>query len=404
MTQKWKSDLWYTSSWNHLDQVAKQYHFKDQIKIHDVTLRDGEQQAGLVLTSEQKVTLAEKMDEVGIHRIEAGMPAVSKEDSDAIKTIVKKKLSAEIFGFARCMVEDVKRSADCGVDGIVIEIPSNEQMIEKAYRWDLQKAIDLSIQATLAAKKAGLYTVFFPIDMTRASMDWVLELIESVANQGHMDALALVDTMGGLAPHTVPLLVDTVKSRINKPLELHFHDDFGLGSANSIMGLAAGADVVHTTISACGERAGNAAYEDIALALLTMYGKDIGLDYSKIYPLSQLFREMLDFPVRTNRGIVGDRIFDIESGIVAGWYNNVKENDLLLVAPYLPELVGHKKSNIVLGKHSGIPSLDDWLDRENLKLTKEEKTALLADVKLRAYQNSGLLSKQDFDQLVQRYK
>lgn len=404
MSEKWKSDLWYTSNWNHLDQVAKQYHFKDNIKIHDVTLRDGEQQAGLVLTADQKIALAEKMDEVGIHRIEAGMPAVSKEDSDAIKAIVNRNLNAEIFGFARCMVDDVKRAADCGVKGIVIEIPSNEEMIKEAYGWDLQKAIDLSIKATIAAKEAGLYTVFFPIDMTRASIDWVLNLVEKVAQEGHMDALALVDTMGGLAPHTVPYLVDIVKSRINKPLELHFHDDFGLGSANSIMGLAAGADVVHTTISACGERAGNAAYEDIALSLLTMYGKDLGLNYSEIYPLSKMLREMTDFPMRNNRGIVGDKIFDIESGIVAGWYKNVKNTNPLVISPFLPELVGQKKSNVVLGKHSGVPSLDDWLDRDNIKLTKEQKVELLSQVKLQAYKNAGLLNKADFEHLVSKYK
>jgi isopropylmalate/homocitrate/citramalate synthase len=401
--EKWVSEKWYTSKWNHLEEVTKDFKFQDKIKIHDVTLRDGEQQAGLVLNTDQKIRLAEKMAEVGIHRIEAGMPAVSKQDSDAIKEIVKRNLGPEIFGFARCMVEDVKRAADCGVKGIVIEIPSNEQMIKEAYGWTLEKAIDLSIKATQAAREAGLYTVFFPIDMSRANIEWVLSLVEKVASDGHMDALAIVDTMGGLTPHTIPYLVDVVKSRINKPIELHFHDDFGLGSANSIMGLAAGADVVHTTISASGERAGNASYEDVSLALLTMYGVDLGLNYSQIYPLSKLFRSMVNFPVRRNRGIVGDDIFKIESGIVAGWYQNVKNTNPLLVSPYLPELVGHDSMEIVLGKHSGAPSIDYWLEKCNVKLDEDHKVELLNKIKLIAFQKCGLLDEADFLKCIKEY-
>ena len=401
--EKWKSDKWYTSNWNHLEAVTKQFKFKDNIKIHDVTLRDGEQQTGLLLTAEQKIILAEKMGEMGIHRIEAGMPAVSKDDTRAIKEIVKRNFGPEIFGFARCMEEDVKRAADCGVSGIVIEIPSNEEMIKKAYGWSLDKAIELSIKATQAAKDAGLYTVFFPIDMTRANIDWVLDLVTRVANEGHMDALALVDTMGGLAPHTVPLLVDIVKSKINKPLELHFHDDFGFGSANSVMGLAAGADVVHTTISASGERAGNASYEEVALSLLTMYGIDLGLDYSKMYPLSKEFRKMTNLQVRGNKGIIGDDIFKIESGIVAGWYNNVVDTDPLLVSPYLPELTGHNPTEIVLGKHSGAASLEYWFNKYNLNLKNEDKIAILDKVKIEAYKKGGLLSEIDFNNLVKHY-
>ena len=245
MSEKWRNENWFTSSWNFAEEVRSSLHFSDHIKIHDVTLRDGEQQAGLIFDYKQKIALAEKLSEMGIHRIEAGMPAVSAQDRQVIVDLAKRSdIKSEIFAFARCMVDDVKRAADCGVKGVVIEIPCNEEMITKAYGWTMERALELSIQASLAAKEAGLYTVFFPIDMTRASMKWSLDLLEHVADNGHMDALAIVDTMGVLAPHTVPYLVKAVKARIpGKPVELHFHDDYGLGAANTIMGLAAGADV-----------------------------------------------------------------------------------------------------------------------------------------------------------------
>lgn len=295
MSEKWRNENWFTSSWNFAEEVRNSLHFSDHIKIHDVTLRDGEQQAGLIFDYKQKIALAEKLSEMGIHRIEAGMPAVSAQDRQVIVDLAKRSdIKSEIFAFARCMVDDVKRAADCGVKGVVIEIPCNEEMITKAYGWTMERALELSIQASLAAKEAGLYTVFFPIDMTRASMKWSLDLLEHVADNGHMDALAIVDTMGVLAPHTVPYLVKAVKARIpGKPVELHFHDDYGLGAANTIMGLAAGADVAHTTIGAVGERAGNAPYEDVVLSLLTLYGVDLGLDYSQIYPLSKIAARIL---------------------------------------------------------------------------------------------------------------
>lgn len=398
-----KTEQWYTSSLNFNNNVTSTCNFKDKIKIHDVSLRDGEQQSGIVFNSDQKLELATLMSEIGIHRIEAGMPAVSKDDEQAIKRIVKSNLKSEIFAFGRCMVDDVKRAQDCGVKGIVIEIPSNEELIKNAYGWDLEKAKYLSIEATQYAKEAGLYTVFFPIDMTRASIDWVLDLIEDVAKNGHMDALAVVDTFGVLAPHTVPYLINVIKSRINKPIETHFHDDFGLGSANTIMGLAAGADVAHTTISAIGERAGNASYEDVVLSLLTMYGVDLKLDYSKIYPLSKRMREFSGVNIRGNRGIVGDDIFKIESGIVAAWYNNVKDKNPLLVSPYLPNLVGQNNSEIVLGKHSGVPSIESWLNDNNYNFDSKTKLSILDDVKLLAYKKNGLLTKEDFDSIIKKY-
>jgi len=251
-----KTDKWFVSPWNYEEVVTKNFNFAKKIKIHDVSLRDGEQQAGLIFNKDQKVAIAEKLAEVGVDRIEAGMPAVSDQDKSAIEEIVKRNFGPEIFAFARCMKEDIKKAADTGVDGVIVEIPSSEHIIKNAYKWSLEKAMNLSVEATKYAEELGLYTVFFPIDMTRADMNWVLTLIEKVATEGHMDALAVVDTFGGLAPHAVPNLIKRVKERIDKPIEVHFHDDFGLGAANTIMALAAGAEVMHTTICGIGERQG----------------------------------------------------------------------------------------------------------------------------------------------------
>ena len=201
--QPWKTDNWFVSQWNYADEVRKDLHFPKQIKVHDITLRDGEQQTGVILTKDDKIRIAEGLAEAGVHRIEAGMPIVSPSDAEAIKEIARRNLGPQIFAFSRCMVEDVERALDTGVNGVVMEIPSSQHMVDLAYKWPMEKAIETSIEATRFAHDNGLEVVFFPIDFSRSEMNWVLNLIERVGREGHMDALALVDTFGVVSPISV---------------------------------------------------------------------------------------------------------------------------------------------------------------------------------------------------------
>jgi len=331
------------------------------------------------------------------------MPAVSPQDAEAVKEIAKRNLGdCEVFAFARCMVEDVKKAVDCGVKGIVIEIPSSDHLIKYAYRWPLEKAINLSIEATNYAKENGLYTVFFPIDASRAPINWFLDLIEKVANEGHMDALAVVDTFGGLSPSTVPYLIKRIRERIDKPLETHFHDDFGLGVANTLIALASGCEVAHTTVSATGERAGNAAYEDLVMALLTMYDVDLGIKTEKLYEISKLVQEIGKAPVRPNKSIVGDMLFKVESGIIASWVQNVGQEHILETVPFLPSMVGQTGPEIVLGKNSGLPSVEAWLDKLKLVADDEQKQQILKEVKEKSFETKALLTEEQFMDIYQK--
>lgn len=400
----WKNEKWYTSPWNFAPEAVGSFRFAKGIKFHDVTLRDSEQQAGLIFSKDEKIALADRMAELGMHRIEAGMPAVSAQDREAILEIAKRHEGPgqpEIFAFARCMRADVLKAVDCGVSGVVIEIPASEHLVKYAYNWDYQKAIDLSIEATQCAHENGLYTVFFTIDGTRTEMDTYFHLIKTVAEQGHMDALAVVDTMGGLAPHACSYLIRQIKKVIDKPLEVHFHDDFGLGAANTLAALSAGAEVAHTTVSGVGERAGNTAYEDVAMALLTMYGIDTGLDCGKMYSLSKMMRDISGHTIPGNRGIVGPTLAQIESGIVADWYANAHREHPLEISPYLYSLTGHPDAEIVIGKKSGIPTVDIYLEQLGMTCEhKEQKMEIVAKIKDRAFEKHGLLTVGDFSDIA----
>jgi isopropylmalate/homocitrate/citramalate synthase len=394
--EPWRSDNWFVSPWNYLPEVTKGFQPPKQVKIHDITLRDGEQQAGIIFTKDDKIRIAEKLAEAGVHRIEAGMPAVSPADEAAIKEIVKRNLGPEIFCFSRCVVDDVKRVADCGVKGVVMEIPSSEHLIKYAYQWPLEKAIDLSIKATTAAREMGLYTVFFTIDGTRAEINWFLNLIEKVATEGHMDALALVDTFGVLSPQGAAYFTKKVKERIHKPLEIHFHADFGLAVANTIMSVLAGGEIIHTTVTGIGERAGNAPMEETVMALLTLYGIDVGIKYDKLNELSKSVRELSGTQIPANRAFIGDMAYDIESGIITSWYKNTFAKYPTEVFPVHPNFVGHGRPRILMGKKSGVDNVALWSEKLGIKLNEAEVANVLRQVKQQSHDLKRVLTEDEF--------
>jgi isopropylmalate/homocitrate/citramalate synthase len=404
MRTPWKTDNWFVSPWNYLKEVTKDFHPPKKVKIHDITLRDGEQQAGVIFTKDDKIRIAEKLAEAGVHRIEAGMPAVSPRDEAAIREIVKRNFKSEIFCFCRCVVDDVKRAADCGVKGIVIEIPASAQLLEQAYKWPLEKAIDLSIKATAFAKEKGLYTVFFTIDGTRTDLKWLLDLVDRVAKEGHMDAFTLVDTFGVLSPHAASYFTQKVKERVSKPLEIHFHSDFGLGVANTIMAVLSGAEVIHSTVTGIGERAGNAPMEETTLALLTMYGIDVGIDYSKLNELSKLVQTLSGTQIPSNRPFIGEGAYTIESGIVTGWFKNAFEKNPTTVFPVHPDFVGHDAPKILMGKKSGADNIEIWTKKLGIQLNEEETLAVLQEVKLKSHDLKRVLDEGEFKEIVKKIK
>lgn len=400
--ERWNVEgRWFTSPWNYLAEARQGLDLPERVYFHDITLRDGEQQAGISLTRDDKVAIARRLADAGVDRIEAGMPIVSPQDEAAIKDIVQLDLGPQVFAFSRCMVDDVKRAKDCGVSGVVIEIPSSGHMIERAYGWPLDRAIKLSIDATLAAKEEGLETVFFTIDSSRAEFDWYLDLVERIGTEGHMDALALVDTTGGVAPHAIPVWIDKVRDRLpNVRLEAHFHDDFGLAVANSLSAIAAGVDVVHTTVTGVGERAGNCPMEELALALRMLYGVEHGLQAEQFYSLSRLVRERTGHSIPSNRAAVGERLFEIESGIIAGWYERCIDDHPTEVFPYHWDVVGQPPARIVYGKGSGLPSVALALKALGLSADDDQMRTLLGAIKERALDTKALLPFEEVARIV----
>jgi isopropylmalate/homocitrate/citramalate synthase len=215
-----------------------------------------------------------------------------------------------------------------------------------------------------------------------------------------MDALALVDTFGVTSPHAMQYLVREVRKRINKRLEAHFHMDFGMGVANTVMAVAEGVEVIHSTVLGIGERAGNTPMEETVLALLAMYGVDCGVRYEKLCELAQMVHEMSGHPIAGNRPVVGPNLFDIESGIIASWWKNCGDTAPTEIFPFLWDVVGNNPGRVVMGRGSGLDSIKVWLQKTGREGTEEQVTQILTEVKKFGYAHKRLLTESEFCELA----
>ncbi|MEE9277754.1 MAG: pyruvate carboxyltransferase, partial [Dehalococcoidia bacterium] len=209
-----------------------------------------------------------------------------------------------------------------------------------------------------------------------------------------------VDTFGVLSPHAVSFFVRRTRETLDVPLETHFHMDFGMGVANTAIAVAEGAEIIQTTVTGLGERAGNTPMEESLLALLTMYGVDTGVKTEDFYELSKMVLERAGVAQPSNRPVVGERLFNVESGIIATWVKNVGDEKLTEAFPYRPGLVGQPDPEIVLGKGSGLDSIAVWLDKHGLSASTREMEAILVEVKAKSLEQKRLLSDDEFLKIV----
>lgn len=392
---------WWVSPSNYDEEVTSKFNFPKQVEFLDTTLRDGEQQPSIILTKDEKVAIAKRLAEVGVQRIEAGTPAVLEEDAEAIREICSLGLKSKIFAFVRNMEKDMRLAKDCGVDGVIAEMVGSEHLLRHGKKWEPARAIKASIDATLAAKEMGLFVTYFPADSSRADLNFLLDFIQQVKEEGHMDSLALVDTFGVFSPEGAAHRVRKLKERFpDLPLEVHFHDDFGMGISTTISALAAGAEVAHVTVNGIGERAGGAQLEGVALSLETMYGVSSGLDMTQFRSLSQFISDVTRVPVAPTKPVVGEKIFLWETGLPSSLWVNSKDIDPLIMLPYMWTMTGQTEPDLLLGKKSGKDNLKTWLDRHGLTVSEESMGELLNRIKKKSYAEKRDITADEFKEIV----
>ncbi len=364
------------------------------VRFYDTTLRDGEQTVGVVLDPQQKLSLARQIDSLGISRIEAGFPRVSSEDAEAIRLISQAGLKAEIWGFARATRPDLDEVARLDLKFTVIETPTSEIKL-KAYGIAPEEAIRRGTDAVSYAKKHGIYVAFFPVDSTRADLDFLKTIYRATLDAG-ADEVVVVDTIGACGPEAVEFLVGQVRDWLGPKVPVHFHghNDFGLATACAIAAVRAGAGWIQGTINGMGERAGNADLGEVALALRCLYEVPVALDLARIREVSRIVRETSRYALEPWKPLVGENLFVRESGAVASQFHIPEA-----IEPFSAELVGARRE-IVLGKKSGLDSVTLKAKELGLEVSEARRAAVLAAVKNKGISSRRLVTDSEFRQIV----
>jgi isopropylmalate/homocitrate/citramalate synthase len=367
---------------------------RTKIRFYDTTLRDGEQTVGVVLSPQQKLEIARKLDELGVSRIEAGFPRVSPEDAEAIQLMQKAKLKAELWGFSRAVKGDVEELVRLGLRASVIEAPTSDLKL-KAYGLTREDVLKRVVDAMSFAKQNGITVAFFAVDGTRTDLEF-LKKINLAALEAGAAEIVVVDTIGACGPEAVEFLVREVRGWVgpSTPVHFHGHNDFGMATACAVAAVRGGASWIQGTINGMGERAGNADICEIALALRCLYDVPVALDLTKVREASEVVSEFSGYTLDAWKPLVGENLFVRESGAVAAQFHIPEA-----IEPYSAELVNAHRT-IVLGKKSGLDSIDLKCKELGLTITPEQRAPLLAEVKKRSITKRGLLTDEEFKEIV----
>ena len=364
------------------------------IQFYDTTLRDGEQTVGVVLSPQQKLEIARKLDELGMSRIEAGFPRVSPEDAEAIQLMAKAGLRAELWGFSRAVRADVEEVVRLGLKASIIEAPTSEIKL-RAYGITRDEVLRRLTDAISFAKQNGLTVAFFAVDGSRTDLEFLREVYLTAIDAGASE-IVVVDTIGACGPEAVEYLVGQVCSWLGPTVPVHFHghNDFGLATACAVAAVRVGAKWIQGTINGMGERAGNADIGEIALALRCLYETPVALDLSKVRETSAVVQKLAGYKLEAWKPLVGENLFMRESGAVASQFHIPEA-----IEPYSSDLVNAKR-RIVLGKKSGLDSIDLKCKELGLTVSPDHRATILAEVKKRAIAKRGLVPDEEFRALV----
>ena len=353
-----------------------------KIEVLDTTLRDGEQTPGISLTKNKKLRIATKLDEIGVNSIEAGSAITSSGEREAIKEITSQGFNAEIVSFARTLKKDIDFCIECDVDGVNIVVPTSDLHLKYKLKKTQEEMLNQAVDVIEYTKDHGLIVELSAEDSTRTDINYLKDLFKAGIEAG-ADRICPCDTVGLLTPLKSFNFYKEFAD-FGVPLSVHCHNDFGLAVANTLSAIDGGATRFHGTINGIGERAGNAAIEEVILGLDTLYTNHTSnekkyttdIKINQIYNTSKLVSRLTGAYLQPNKAIVGENAFAHESGIHA---DGVAKNTATY-EPITPELVGHKRK-FIIGKHVGTSGLKSRLKELGLDCNDEHLKEIFDKVK-----------------------
>ncbi|MFQ7522456.1 MAG: homocitrate synthase [Terrisporobacter sp.] len=366
-----------------------------EIKIVDTTLRDGEQTAGVAFANHEKVTIAQTLSDMGIDQLEVGIPTMGGDEKATIKAICKRDLKASIMAWNRAVISDIEQSIDCGVDAVAISLSVSDIHIQHKLKKSREWVLENMYNAVTYAKKNGLYISVNGEDSSRADINFLIEFI-NLAKEAGADRFRYCDTVGVMEPFTLRDTIEKIYKVTNFDIEMHTHNDFGMATANAIAGIVGGANHIGVTVNGLGERAGNAALEEVIMALKFVYGYETNIDTTRFREISKYVSQASGRELPIWKAIVGTNMFRHESGIHAdGALKDPKNYEA-----FDPSEVGLERQ-IVIGKHSGKAAIINKFREYEIELSNEDAESMLDLVR----QTSVRMKRNLFDkELVEIYK
>jgi 2-isopropylmalate synthase len=314
---------------------------------------------------------------MGTHVIEAGFPVNSDAEFEAVRDIAEAS-STTVCGLARVVDVDVEAALDSGVDLVHVFVSTSDVQLEDSMHATREDAMERAVESVERVKEAGVDCMFSPMDATRTDEQFLLEIIEATSEAG-ADWINIPDTTGVATPTRFGEMVSKVVDAADGArVDVHTHDDFGLAAANALAGYEAGASQSQVSVNGIGERAGNAAYEEVVMALESLYNVDTGIDTTRITELSRIIEEKSEVPVPANKPVVGNNAFSHESGIHAAGV--IENSDTFEPGVMTPEMVGAERE-LVLGKHTGTHSVRERLVEVGFDPTEDEVREVTRRVK-----------------------
>ncbi|OPX47073.1 homocitrate synthase [Clostridium thermobutyricum] len=369
-----------------------------KIYIVDTTLRDGEQTAGVVFANAEKVAIAEMLSELGVDQLEVGIPTMGGDEKRAIKNIANRNLKSSIMAWNRAVISDIEESIDCGVDAVAISISVSDIHIKHKLKTSREWVLENMVKSVEFAKKNGLYVSVNGEDASRADKDFLVQFMNTAKKAG-ADRFRYCDTVGIMEPFRLKKDIEYLYKNTGFDIEMHTHNDFGMATANALAGTKAGANHIGVTVNGLGERAGNAALEEVIMAFKILLCHDTNFD-------TKMFREVSEYVSRAAgrelppwKAIVGDNMFAHESGIHAdGAIKNPKNYEA-----FDPKVVGLERQ-IVIGKHSGKSAIINKFKEYGIELNKEEAEGILDMVRATAVRLKRSLFDKELVRLYKEYK
>lgn len=348
----------------------------NNIIIDDTTLRDGEQTAGVVFSLREKLAIARLLDAVGVHEIECGIPAMGEEERNSIRAMGELGLSARLLTWNRALISDIEASIACGIRAVDISLSVSDQMIACKLKKD-RAAVKEQLRTALGfAKQRNLYVSVGGEDASRAEIGFLVELLQITRELGG-DRFRFCDTLGILDPFTMYDKVAWLRAAVPEvAIEVHTHNDLGMATANAIAGIRAGARFVNTTVNGLGERAGNAALEEVVMGLKHACGIETGIDTHRFRELSLLVAKASSRELPAWKAVVGERVFAHESGLHADGVLKDPHN----YEGFDPAEVGLSRQ-IVVGKHSGASGVVERYRKLGIILSRDNAALLLPVVR-----------------------